>query len=61
MAAHERRSVDDLATEAVRELLVRRGGDLSAQIEQARADADFTGTLARMVERDREILDRLAE
>ena len=33
---------------------------LSAEIERVRADEDFTSRAKRLVERDRELLDRLA-
>ena len=34
---------------------------LAAEIEKVRADKDFTERLRRLIERDREILDRLAK
>lgn len=34
---------------------------LAAEIERVRQDKDFTGRLRALVERDKEILDRLAE
>ena len=34
---------------------------LQAEIESVKDDADFMGTLRRLTERDKEILDRLAE
>jgi predicted transcriptional regulator len=34
---------------------------LQAAIESVKDDADFMGTLRRLTERDKEILDRLAE
>jgi len=34
---------------------------LEAEIEQVKDDADFMGTLRALTERDKEILDRLAE
>ncbi|MDH3517630.1 MAG: hypothetical protein OEM66_01740 [Acidimicrobiia bacterium] len=34
---------------------------LQAEIESVKDDADFMGTLRRLAERDKEILDRLAE
>jgi FixJ family two-component response regulator len=34
--------------------------DLATAIERVRADHEFTERLARLIERDREILDRLA-
>lgn len=63
LAASERRSVDELATEAVRDLVARRRGtdDLDREIEEVRADRAFSDRLGALVERDREILDRLAE
>jgi hypothetical protein len=33
---------------------------LSAEIERVRADADFTSRAKRLLERDKELLDRLA-
>lgn len=69
LAERERRTVDDLAAEAVRDLVARRAGpgqaeapdDLGAAIDRVRADRAFTDALDALVERDREILDRLAE
>ena len=34
---------------------------LSAEIERVRADEDFTSRAKRLLERDRELLDRLAK
>jgi hypothetical protein len=34
---------------------------LSAEIERVRADPDFTARAKQLLERDREILDRLAQ
>ena len=58
---------DDLAARAeavarvrgisVNALLVE---SLSTEIERVRGDDDFTKTAARLLERDRELLDRLA-
>ena len=59
---------DDLADEA--EAVARVRGDsvnqliidsLTAEIERVRADDDFTTRAKRLIERDREILDRLAK
>ena len=59
---------DDLADDA--EAVARVRGDsvnqliidaLAAEIERVRADADFTARARRLLERDREILDRLAK
>lgn len=35
--------------------------DLDAEIERVRKDPDFMARVKRLVERDREILDRLAD
>lgn len=63
LAAQERRSIDELATEAVRDLIARRGGsgDLGREIDRVKADAHFMDRANALVERDREILDRLAQ
>jgi predicted transcriptional regulator len=59
---------DDLADDA--EAVARVRGDsvnqliidsLAAEIERVRADDDFTARAKEMLERDREILDRLAK
>lgn len=59
---------DDLADDA--EVVARvRGGSvnqliidsLAAEIERVRADDDFTVRAKKLLERDREILDRLAK
>ena len=59
---------DDLADDAEAVALVR--GDsvnqliidsLAAEIERVRADDDFTARAKKLLERDREILDRLAK
>lgn len=59
---------DDLAAEA--EAVARVRGDsvnqliidaLAAEIERVRADDDFTARAKKLLERDREILDRLAK
>lgn len=59
---------DDLAADA--EAVVRVCGDsvnqliidsLAAEIERVRAEDDFTARAKQLLERDREILDRLAK
>jgi predicted transcriptional regulator len=59
---------DDLADDA--EAVARVRGDsvnqliidaLAAEIERVRSDADFTARAKRLLERDREILERLAK
>ncbi|WP_040492361.1 hypothetical protein [Ilumatobacter nonamiensis] len=59
---------DDLADDA--EAVARVRGDsvnqliidsLAAEIERVRADEDFTARATKLLERDREILDRLAK
>lgn len=59
---------DDLADDA--EAVARVRGDsvnqliidsLAAEIERVRVDADFTARAKKLLERDREILDRLAK
>lgn len=59
---------DDLADRA--EAVARVRGDsvnqliidsLAAEIERVRADDDFTARAKKLLERDREILDRLAK
>jgi predicted transcriptional regulator len=59
---------DDLADDA--EAVARVRGvsvnqliidSLAAEIERVRADADFTARAKKLLERDREILDRLAK
>jgi predicted transcriptional regulator len=59
---------DDLADDA--EAVARVRGDsvnqliidsLAAEIQRVRADDDFTARAKKLLERDREILDRLAQ
>jgi predicted transcriptional regulator len=59
---------DDLADDA--EAVARVRGDsvnqliidaLAAEIERVRSDEDFTARVKKLLERDREILDRLAK
>ena len=58
---------DDLADEAEAVARVRGASlnqliveSLSSEIERVRNDADFTARAKRLLERDREIIDRLA-
>jgi hypothetical protein len=44
--------------EGVNQLII---DSVAAEIERVRADADFTARAKRLLERDREILDRLAK
>jgi len=59
---------DELADEAEAVALVRGGSvnqliidSLAAEIERVRADDDLVARAKRLLERDREILDRLAK
>lgn len=59
---------DDLADDAEAVARVRGGSvnqliidALAAEIERVRSDDDFTARAKRLLERDREILDRLAK
>ena len=59
---------DELADEAEAVARVRGGSlnqliidSLAAEIERVRNDDDFTSRAKRLLERDREILDRLAK
>ena len=59
---------DDLADEAEAVARVRGSSvdrlildSLAAEIDRVRADEDFVRRASRLLERDREILDRLAE
>jgi len=59
---------DEPADEAEAVALVRGGSvnqliidSLAAEIERVRADDDFVARAKRLLERDREILDRLAK
>lgn len=59
---------DDLADEAEAVARVRGGGlnqliidSLAAEIERVRRDHDFTSRAKQLLERDREIFDRLAK
>ena len=59
---------DDLANDAAAVARIRGGSvnqliidSLTAEIERVRADHDFVARATRLIERDREILDRLAK
>ena len=59
---------DDLADDAEAVASVRGGSvnqliidALAAEIERVRSDEDFTARAKKLLERDREILDRLAK
>ncbi len=59
---------DELADDAEAVARVRGGSlnqliidSLAAEIERVRADADFTARAKRLLDRDREILDRLSQ
>lgn len=59
---------DELADDAEAVARVRGGSvnqliidSLAAEIERVRADDDFTARARKLLERDREILDRLAK
>lgn len=60
-AAVEDRSVEDVVHDAIRAHLARTASDLEAEVAAVRADTDFNRLLDEVVERDRAILDRLAE
>lgn len=61
-AEAEHRPVEELAQEVISHHVARQGpSDLSAEVDAVRADQDFTSRVARLVRRDQEILDRLAE
>ncbi|HEV7722680.1 MAG TPA: hypothetical protein VGO60_15415 [Iamia sp.] len=58
----EHRPVEEVAREVISHHVARRGSsDLAADIDAVRADQGFTTRVADLVERDQEILDRLAE
>lgn len=61
-AEAEHRPVEELAHEVISLHVAQHGpSDLSAGIDAVRADQDLTSRVTRLVARDREILDRLAE
>jgi hypothetical protein len=60
-ARAEDRSVEDLVPAVLSQHVARQAPAELAQVEAARSDDELTSRVARLVERDREILDRLAE
>ena len=56
--ADEAEAVARVQGTSVNQLIV---DSLTAEIERARADRDFIARAQRLLERDREILDRLAQ
>jgi predicted transcriptional regulator len=56
--ADDAEAVARVRGESVNQLII---DSLAAEIERVRADADFTARAKRLLERDREILDRLAK
>ena len=56
--ADDAEAVARVRGESVNQLIV---DSLAAEIERVRADDDFTARAQRLIERDREILDRLAK
>ena len=56
--ADEAEAVARVEGTSVNQLIV---DSLTAEIERARADRDFIARAQRLLERDREILDRLAQ
>ena len=56
--AHQAEAVARVRGESLNQLII---DSLSAEIDRVRADSDFTARAKRLLERDREILDRLAK
>ncbi len=56
--ADDAEAVARVRGESVNQLII---DSLAAEIERVRADKDFTVRAKRLIERDREILDRLAQ
>jgi predicted transcriptional regulator len=56
--AEDAEAVARVRGESLNQLIV---DSLSAEIERVRADTDFTARARRLLDRDREILDRLAQ
>jgi predicted transcriptional regulator len=56
--ADDAEAVARVRGESLNQLIV---DSLTAEIERVRADADFTARAKRLLDRDREILDRLAQ
>ncbi len=56
--ANEAEAIARVRGESVNQLIIN---SLAAEIDRVRADADFTSRANKLLERDREILDRLAK
>lgn len=56
--AEDAEAVARVRGDSVNQLIV---DSLAAEIERVRADSDFTARAEQLLERDREILDRLAQ
>jgi predicted transcriptional regulator len=56
--AHDAEAVARVRGDSVNQLIIDA---LAAEIERVRSDEDFTARAKKLLERDREILDRLAE
>ena len=56
--AQQAEAVARVRGESLNQLII---DSLSAEIDRVRADSDFTARAKRLLERDREILDRLAK
>ncbi len=56
--ADDAEAVARVRGESVNQLII---DSLTAEIERVRADEDFMARARRLIERDREILDRLAQ
>lgn len=56
--AHDAEAVARVRGESLNQLIVN---SLAAEIERVRDDEEFTSRAQRLLERDREILDRLAK
>lgn len=56
--AHDAEAVARVRGTSVNQLII---DSLAAEIERVRADADFTARARQLIDRDREILERLAQ
>lgn len=56
--AHDAEAIARVRGDSVNQLII---DSLAAEIERVRADDDFIARANRLLERDREILDRLAK
>jgi predicted transcriptional regulator len=56
--AHDAEAVARVRGDSVNQLIIDA---LAAEIERVRSDEDFTARAKKLLERDREILDRLAK